>query len=54
MANDKVLILGVDGLDPSLLCHYREQGKLPNFDRFIKAGSTRKDLRMLGPRNSKS
>lgn len=46
--NDKVLILGVDGLDPSLLCHYREQGKLPNFDRFIKAGSTRKDLRMLG------
>lgn len=46
--NDKILILGVDGLDPSLTCRFRKEGKMPNFDKLIKRGSARQDLRMLG------
>ena len=46
--NEKVLILGVDGLDPSLVNRFRAEGIMPNFDKFIARGSARKDLRMLG------
>lgn len=46
--NNKVLILGVDGLDPSLTMRFRAEGIMPNFDKFIARGSARKDLRMLG------
>lgn len=34
----KVVILGIDGLDPDLLHEYRKQGYLPNFDEMIKEG----------------
>jgi predicted AlkP superfamily phosphohydrolase/phosphomutase len=34
----KVLVLGVDGLDPKLLQSYVDQGKLPNFKRLIAEG----------------
>ena len=48
MKKRKVLVLGVDGLDPGLLTRFRAEGKLPNFDKFIARGSAREDLRMLG------
>lgn len=48
MTNNKVLVLGVDGLDPSLVNRYRAQGILPSFDEYIKRGSARHDLAMLG------
>ncbi len=35
----KVLVIGMDGLDPVMLQEYRDQGLLPNFDRFIAGGA---------------
>lgn len=38
----------MDGLDPGLTNRFRAEGIMPNFDKLIKRGSARKDLRMLG------
>jgi Uncharacterized conserved protein len=46
--NNKIFILGVDGLDPRLTKKYLDQGKMPNIKKFIEKGSTREDLIMLG------
>ena len=48
MDKKKVLVLGVDGLDPRLASHFLEEGKMPSFEKLIHRGSARKDLRMLG------
>jgi predicted AlkP superfamily phosphohydrolase/phosphomutase len=40
----KVVCIGFDGMDPNLLAQFREQGLMPNFDRFIAKG----DLKNLG------
>ena len=45
---DKILMLGVDGLDPRLTRKYVDQGKLPNIAEYIKRGACRKDLMLLG------
>ena len=45
---EKILILGVDGMDPKLTRKFVDQGKMPNTLKFIQKGSSRKDLRMLG------
>ena len=45
---DKVLILGLDGLDPSLTKKFMDQGKLPNFKKIVERGAQREDLVMLG------
>jgi len=34
----KVIILGIDGLDPNLLDAFMEEGVLPNFSKFVSAG----------------
>ena len=34
----KIVILGIDGLDPSLLEHYIREGVMPNFMRLIGQG----------------
>lgn len=47
-ATDKILLLGVDGLDPSLTTKYVKQGKMPNFKKLIENGASGKDLFMLG------
>lgn len=44
----KILVLGVDGLDPRLTSKYVSQGKMPNVEKFIQAGSARSDLVLLG------
>ena len=46
--NNKVLVLGVDGLDPRLTKKYMDKGVMPNFTEFQKRGSAREDLVMLG------
>lgn len=46
--NNKVLILGVDGMDPGLTKKYLDAGKMPNVKKFIEAGACREDLVMLG------
>ncbi|HPF70046.1 MAG TPA: alkaline phosphatase family protein [Candidatus Krumholzibacteria bacterium] len=38
-AAPKVLVIGMDGLDPVMLQEFRDQGLLPNFDRFIAGGA---------------
>lgn len=44
----KILILGVDGMDPRLTCRYVAEGKMPNTQQFIERGAQRQDLSMLG------
>ena len=46
--SDKVLVLGMDGLDPRLLKKYVDAGKLPNFKEYIDRGACREDFVMLG------
>ncbi len=45
---NKVLILGVDGMDPGLTKKYLDAGKMPNVKKFIEAGACREDLVLLG------
>lgn len=47
-ATDKILVLGVDGMDPRLTRKYVDQGKLPNVKKYLERGASRKDLSMLG------
>lgn len=46
--SDKVFILGVDGLDPRYANKMLREGKMPNLQKYIDAGSCREDLVMLG------
>lgn len=46
--SDKILVLGVDGMDPRLTSKYVKAGKMPNVQKFIEAGSARADLVLLG------
>lgn len=45
---DKIMILGVDGMDPSLTNKFLKEGILPNVKKFIERGATREDLVMQG------
>lgn len=42
----KVLLLGLDGADPSLIQRYTAEGKLPNFQKALGLGVTTNDLGM--------
>lgn len=44
----KVLILGIDGMDPSLTRKFLAEGIMPNTARFLQSGSAHHDLSMLG------
>lgn len=46
--SDKILVLGLDGLDARLLKKYVDEGKLPNFKKYIERGAQRDDLVLLG------
>ncbi|NLI11117.1 alkaline phosphatase family protein [Pelotomaculum propionicicum] len=45
---DKILVLGIDGMDPKLTKKYVAEGKMPNTKKFIERGAQREDLVMLG------
>lgn len=45
---NKVMVLGVDGMDPRLTKKFLAQGLLPNIEQFLARGSAREDLKMLG------
>lgn len=45
---DKMIVLGVDGLDPMLAKKFMDQGKMPNLKKFVEKGSCREDLVLLG------
>lgn len=48
MKGKKILVLGVDGMDPSLTKKYLGAGLLPHIREYISKGSCREDLHMLG------
>ena len=45
---EKILLLGVDGLDPRLTRKYVDEGKMPNMKKLIERGACREDLVLLG------
>ena len=45
---DKIMVLGVDGLDPRLTRRYIDEGHLPNMKKLAEMGAQRHDLVMLG------
>lgn len=44
----KILMLGVDGMDPRFTLRMIREGKMPNLEKIIAKGSCREDLVMLG------
>jgi len=47
----KVIILGVDGLDPDLLTKFMAEGKMPNFARLAEQGSFRRLTTSIPPQS---
>ena len=45
---DKILVMGIDGMDPELTRYHMEKGLMPNLQKFLKRGSAREDLHLLG------
>lgn len=45
---DKLLVLGIDGLDPRLTQKYLDEGKMPNTKKFLERGAAQKRLEMIG------
>ena len=45
---DKVMVLGVDGLDPRFARKLMDEGKMPNFTKLAARGAQRHDLVLLG------
>ncbi|WP_238900373.1 alkaline phosphatase family protein [Clostridium sp. YIM B02500] len=44
----KLLVLGVDGMDPKVSQKFLKEGKMPNLKKLIERGSARDDLRQIG------
>src|SRR5258707_8678423 len=47
----RVIILGVDGLDPDLLTKFMAEGKMPNFARLAQQGSFRRLTTSIPPQS---
>ncbi len=47
-AANKVIMLGIDGMDPLYTKRLLSEGKLPNIKKFIEQGTTTKDMGMMG------
>jgi predicted AlkP superfamily phosphohydrolase/phosphomutase len=45
---NKLLVLGVDGMDPRISRKFLSEGKMPNLQKFIERGAAREDLTLLG------
>ena len=43
---DKIMVLGIDGMDPELTRYHLEKGLMPNLEKFLARGSAREDLHM--------
>ncbi len=46
--SQKVLILGIDGMDPLQTQKYLKMGLMPNLQKFLDRGAARSDLHMIG------
>ena len=47
----KVIILGIDGMDPQLLTQFIADGKMPNFARLVQQGSFRRLTTSIPPQS---
>ena len=45
---EKIIVLGVDGMDPRLTRKYVDMGLMPNVQKYLDRGAAREDLVMLG------
>ena len=45
---EKIMCLGIDGLDPMLTKKFIAQGLMPHTKRIVERGAQREDLSMLG------
>lgn len=45
---NKLIVLGIDGMDPVTTRRLIDEGKLPNIQKYLEFGSARKGLEMLG------
>jgi predicted AlkP superfamily phosphohydrolase/phosphomutase len=50
-ASRKMIILGIDGLDPDLLTKFMAEGKMPNFARLASEGSFRRLTTSIPPQS---
>ena len=46
--SDKIMVLGIDGLDPRYTARMVREGKMPAFKELIERGAAREDLMCLG------
>ncbi len=46
--NRKIMVIGLDGMDPDLTKRFVEEGKMPNVKKMIERGAQRTDLHLLG------
>ena len=46
--SDKIIVLGVDGMDPNLTKRFVEMGEMPNVKKILDRGVAREDLVMVG------
>lgn len=46
--SDKIILLGIDGMDPKFSRKMVDEGKMPNLKKLIDKGACRHDLRLLG------
>lgn len=44
----KLIVLGIDGMDPDITKRMLTEGKLPNIKKFLEQGAAREELNMLG------
>jgi predicted AlkP superfamily phosphohydrolase/phosphomutase len=49
--NQKLIILGIDGMDPQLLTRYMQEGKMPNFSALAQMGSFRRLTTSIPPQS---
>lgn len=47
-AAEKIMVIGIDGMDPRLTRKFVDEGKMPNTKKLIEQGACREDLVMLG------
>lgn len=47
-STDKVMVIGIDGMDPRLTLYHMNQGYMPNLKKLLEQGSAREDLVLLG------
>ena len=45
---DKLLLLGIDGMDPRFTKRMISEGKMPNTEKLVQLGACREDLVLLG------